>query len=130
MFLIRFWISGNESKCLHKVDLGFILDSSGSVSYSNFQKMKTFVKDLTDFFHVLPDETRVSVMTFASRTTINIQFSQQFYNKSSLHQAVDNIRYTGGGTATAMALNRAYTDMFTSRYGARGAGQSDSLKSI
>ena len=129
MFL-SFFIAGNKTKCRNKVDLGFILDSSGSVSRTDFQKMKTFVKNVTDFFTVSPNETRVSVMTFASSVIINIPFSKRFYSKSNFHSIVDNIGYIGSGTATAMALNLAYNDMFTPRYGARDAGQSQSLRSM
>ena len=84
--------------------------------------MKAFVKDLTNFFTISSDETRVSVMTFASSAAIHFHFSSGFSNKNSLDAAVDNIGYTGGGTATALALNFAYTHMFNSRYGARGEG--------
>ena len=104
------------------MDIGFILDSSGSVGYENFERMKLFVKDLTDFYKLGPDETRVSVMSFASSANIHIPFSAYFRDKSHFDSAVDDIQYDDGGTATAMALNMAYMDMFTTRYGARGSG--------
>ena len=104
------------------MDIGFILDSSGSVGYENFERMKLFVKDLTDFYKLGSDETRVSVMSFASSANIHISFSAYFRDKSQFDSAVDDIQYDGGGTATAIALNMAYQDMFTTRYGARGSG--------
>ena len=105
------------------MDLGFVLDNSGSVGYNNFQRIKLFVKDLTDYYMLGPEETRVSVMSFSSSAYIHIPFSRYFLDKNQFNSAVDKISYTGGGTATAMALNKAYNDMFTSRYGARGAGK-------
>ena len=90
--------------------------------FNDFQKMKTFVKDLTNFFTISSDETRVAVMTFASSATIHITFSRLFSDKRSLDSAVNNIGHSGGGTATAMALNFAYTHMFSRSYGARGTG--------
>jgi uncharacterized protein with von Willebrand factor type A (vWA) domain len=102
------------------LDLGFILDNSGSVGFSNFERMKLFVKDLTDFYNLGPEETRVSVMSFSSSAIIHIAFSVYFSNKNQFDLAVDSISFTGGGTATAMALNMAYNDMFTSRNGAPG----------
>ena len=86
--------------------------------------MKAFVKNLTSFFTISSDETRVSVMTFASSATIHIKFSRLFSDKRSLDFAVNNIggKYSGGGTATAMALNVAYMHMFIRSYGARGTG--------
>ena len=100
-----------------------MLDSSGSVGYNNFQRMKSFVKDLTDFYKLGPKETRVSVMSFSSSAYIHIPFSRNFLDKNQFDLAVDEIRYDDGTTATAIALNMAYNDMFTSRYGARGTGR-------
>ena len=84
--------------------------------------MNAFVKDLTNFFTISSDETRISVMTFASHATIHIKFSRLFSDKRSLDYVVNNIGYSGGGTATATALNLAYTHMFSRSYGARGTG--------
>ena len=101
------------------------MDSSGSVPFHDFERMKVFVKRLiTNFFTISSDETRISVMTFSSQVSIHIAFSRRFgfSDKNSLDSAVDNIGYIGGGTATAMALKVAYTDMFSRRNGARGTG--------
>ena len=111
------------SLCRNKLDLGFILDSSGSVGYYNFQQMKLFVKDLTDFYKLGSEETRVSVMSFASHAHIHIAFSAHFSDKRWFDSAVDRISYSSGGTATAAALNLAYSDMFTTRNGMRGSGR-------
>jgi hypothetical protein len=109
--------------CQHKLDLGFILDNSGSVGFSNFERMKLFVKDLTNFYNLGPEETRVSVMSFSNSANIHIAFSAYFPNKNQFDLAVDSISYTGGGTATARALNISYNHMFTTPYGARGPGK-------
>ncbi|CAB4045465.1 Hypothetical predicted protein, partial [Paramuricea clavata] len=82
--------------------------------------MKLFVKDLTDFYNLGSEETRVSVMSYSSSANIHIAFSANFANKNQFDSAVDGISFTGGGTATALALNMTYNYMFTSRYGARG----------
>ena len=111
-------------KCQNKLDLGFVLDGSGSVGYTNFQRMKLFVKDLTDFYMLGSDKTRVSVMSFSNSAYIHIWFSSYFADKNGFDSTVDRIGYNSGGTATAEALIRAYNDMFTSRYGARGTGRS------
>ena len=61
-------------------------------------------------------------MSFSSSAYINIPFSRNFSDKNQFDSAVDEIRYDDGGTATAIALNMAYNDMFMSRHGARGTG--------
>ena len=100
-----------------------MLDSSGSVGYFNFQRMKLFVKNVTGYYKLGPEETRVSVMSFSNSVYIRIPFWRNFSNKNQFDSAVDRISYTGGGTATAIALNMAYDDMFTSRHGARRTGK-------
>ena len=105
------------------MDLGFVLDSSGSVGYFNFQQMKLFVKHLTDYYKLGPEETRASVMSFSSSAYIRIPFSENFLNKNQFDSAVDRVSYDGGSTSTTLALIMAYNDMFTSRYGARGTGK-------
>ena len=119
--IICFFIVGAKP-CRRKVDIGFVLDSSGSVSTSNYQNMKTFVKDLTNFFTISPDETRVSVMSFSNDATIHIPFSRHFDDHVELSTAIDAIDYSGGGTATATALNKAHEDMFRAKNGARITG--------
>ncbi|CAB3998999.1 Hypothetical predicted protein, partial [Paramuricea clavata] len=119
--------SGNESSdergvtniCREKLDLGFILDRSGSIGSTNFEKIKSFVKDLTDYFEVSQTYTRVSVMSYSSSSTIHFQFSRQFPTKQDLYSAIDSISYDGGGTNTGEALTKAYTTMFNTNNGAR-----------
>ena len=105
-----------------------MLDSSGSVGSSNFDRMKLFVKDLADFYKLGREDTRVSVMSYSNSPSIHIPFSRYFLNKNQFDSAVDLISYSGGGTATARALDMANNDMFTSSYGARGRGNDFVIK--
>ena len=114
--------------CTQKVDLGFILDSSGSIGASNFEKMKSFVKDLTDHFKISQDYTRVSLMSYATTSTLHFLFSQQYATQQDLHSAIDSIPYSDGSTYTNLALVKAYTDMFNADNGARLSGLFDSFK--
>ena len=84
--------------------------------------MKSFVKDLTDHFEISQENTKVSVISYASFSTLHFPFSQQFPNREALHSAIDNIPYSGGGTNTAKALVQAYSEMFNSNNGARLSG--------
>ena len=118
----------NQTKCQSKLDLGFVLDSSGSVGSSNFDRMKLFVKDLADFYKLGREDTRVSVMSYSNSPSIHIRFSRYFLNKNQFDSAVDLISYSGEGTATARALDMANNDMFTSSYGARGRGNDFVIK--
>lgn len=61
-------------------------------------------------------------MSFSNDATIHITFSQQFTHHTSLSTAIDRISYSGGGTQTAIALTKAYEDMFRAKNGARKTG--------
>ena len=115
-------LPGNRTICQNKLDLGFMLDSSGSVGYNHFKQMKSFVKDLTDYYKLGPEGTRVSVMSFSNSAYIHIPFSGHFSDKNEFDSAVDRISYSGGETATALALYITYNRMFT-LLNRRGAGK-------
>lgn len=42
-----------------KMDLAFMIDSSSSIGEDNFEKVKTFVKEIVNRFQIGPDQTRV-----------------------------------------------------------------------
>ncbi|XP_028413560.1 ZP domain-containing protein-like [Dendronephthya gigantea] len=107
------------TQCHEKLDLGFILDSSSSIGRTNYGKMKSFVKDLTSHFVISQSYTRVSVISYASSSSLNFPFSRVFASRQDLHSAIDNIPYTGGGTNTASAMAQALSEMFHSMNGAR-----------
>ena len=111
-----------ENICREKLDLGFVLDSSGSIGAQNFEKIKTFVKNLTDHFKISRDYTRVSIISYATSPTLHFPFSRQFADRNDLHSAIENITYSAGNTYTGAALTEAYTDMFNANNGARLSG--------
>ena len=117
-----FGVSANQTICQNKLDFGFMLDSSGSVGKKSFERMKSFVKSLTDYYEVGLDETRVSVMSFSTEAIIEILFFHS-WNKKWFDLAVDRIKYQGYRSYTGEALEKAYSVMFTSGYGARGTGR-------
>ena len=108
--------------CTKKIDLGFILDSSGSIGRYSFDKTKSFVKDLTNYFTISQNSTRVSVMSYATWSTLHFPFSRVFGTQQDLYSAIDNIPYNGGGTNTHQALMRAFTDMFDAKNSSRFTG--------
>ena len=98
------------------------MDSSGSIGSYNFNKTKSFLKALTDYFIISQNKTRVSVITYATWPTLHFRFSRIFGTRQDLYSAIDTIRYNGGLTYTARALTKAYIDMFDTRNGARISG--------
>ncbi|XP_028415701.1 matrilin-2-like [Dendronephthya gigantea] len=117
----------NITICPKKVDLGFMLDSSGSIGSSNFDKTKSFIKDITDYFNISPNNTRVAVMSYATLSTVHFSFSRKFVSRQDLHSTIDSIPYSGGGTNTAQALIKAYAEMFNDSSSYRSKESFDSF---
>ncbi|XP_028419161.1 cubilin-like [Dendronephthya gigantea] len=108
-------IGGNQTQCKKRIDLGFLLDSSGSIGLTNFDKTKAFVKDLIAYFKISQNNTRISVISYASTSILHFFFSQKFLSPQDLYTAIDNISYSGGGTNTHEGLMLAYKDMFNGK---------------
>ncbi|XP_066936875.1 uncharacterized protein [Clytia hemisphaerica] len=103
-----------------KLDLGFILDESGSISVSDFKKETDFVRQMTLPFNIGVKNTRVSLITYSSGVRFHFKLRDyQGYNKDGLHQALNRLYRKGGGTNTMQALKDANSKMFTVESGAR-----------
>lgn len=98
--------------CQTSVDLAFILDSSGSVGSSNFNKVKNFVKNVVDFFNIGSSGTHVAVVTYSTYSSLEFKLKAH-YTKSSIKNAVSEIRYRGGWTYTADALDFTRKNIFS-----------------
>lgn len=119
---MKIFNTSDIKECTRKVDLGFLLDSSGSVERENFEKMKSFVKRLTNHFKISPNFTRVAMITYDTRVRVRFLFSELYESQEELDTAIDNVGYTGGGTNTGAALTMAYTVMFNPNNGSRLSG--------
>ena len=90
--------------CDSGLDIVFVLDASGSIGSSNFVRMKDFVKSVVSNFEIGDDKTRVGVIRYASSASIIIPLGSTD-DSLLLNNSITNIIYTGGGTATHLALN-------------------------
>lgn len=107
MYLIMFLDCGGS-----KVDIVFILDSSGSVGKGNFEKTKEFFKTMVGGFQIGPNDVRMASVTFSTVIHDTFQFSE--YNSvESLRNRVLNIPYDSGGTNTQLALKYARVTSFS-----------------
>jgi len=102
-----------------KMDLGLVLDASGSIGAADYQIQVNFVEDLLGRVNVGPNKTHVAIINFSSfpltLTSLNTDHE--------LSQKIQKLRqglYTGGGTDTATALNRT-NDAFTTANGSSGS---------
>lgn len=106
-----------------QIDIGFILDESGSIGSLDFQTMLNFVKNVTDKFTIGPKEVEVALLTFDSFASVEFSFGT-YNNHADLHSAIDNARYTGGGTNIASGIRLAREAVFrnASRHGSTKVG--------
>ena len=100
--------------CRAKIDLGFLIDGSGSIEAygkGNFKRVLQFVKYLVGAFKVGRSKTRVGVILFSSRPFMIFRFNK-YSTKSQVLRAISRIRYPRGGTKTGFALNYVKNYLF------------------
>jgi len=102
-------------------DVIFILDSSGSIGFDNFQKEKEFVAEIVESFDISPDKTHVGMIVFSSNAWIEFNLDT-YSDKDSLRSGILNTNYVDGGTNTAAALNLMLDAGFSTENGARRDG--------
>ncbi|XP_067054771.1 uncharacterized protein [Acropora muricata] len=113
------------SKCTSSVDLVFLLDESGSVGATNFNKSLDFVGRLIGSF---PEENlRGETGTRFGLSTFSRSYSTKFhlYNYTSqlgYSSAIARVSYSGGSTRLGFALGKILTDQFSERRGLRPKG--------
>ncbi|XP_076145380.1 sushi, von Willebrand factor type A, EGF and pentraxin domain-containing protein 1 isoform X2 [Alosa pseudoharengus] len=104
-----------------RMDLVFLVDESSSVGASNFRSELRFVRKLLADFPVAPEDTRVALVTFSSKSHVvtrvdHISAPRAHQHKCSLfNQEIPAITYRGGGTYTKGAFQRAALILQNSR---------------
>jgi uncharacterized protein YegL len=93
------------------VDMVFVMDESGSIGASNFEKMKQLAIDITDSFEIGPDRTRVAWISFASSARVVFHLND-YSTKETLQNEIRGIVYRSGGTAIGEGLETLRTEGF------------------
>ena len=90
--------------CKRVMDLVFVIDNSGSVSSSDWEKAKSFIVDVTNSFDIGTDATMIGVIAYgkAARSIIGLNG-----NKDSIITAVNGAKYVGGTTCTGCGMDLA-----------------------
>ena len=103
--------------CKAKVDLGFVLDSSGSIA-NDYQNEKDFLKSVAAIFGTSADDSRAGVITFSHNVEHSIKLNDHT-DLASFNAAVDAIPLMGSVTRIDKALRLTQKEMFTVANGAR-----------
>lgn len=96
------------------MDVAFLVDSSGSISFRNFRKVKNFVVELASKFDISPGGSRAAVVVYSTRATTRIRFTDHS-TYGSFANAVQRLRHERGYTRIDLALQKALFDVFSSR---------------
>lgn len=106
-----------EPTCKAKVDVGFVLDSSGSLR-NDYDKEKDFLKALASTFGVSDDGARAGVVTFSYYTEHSIKLNDHS-RVGTFNDAVDKIPLMGSTTRIDKALRMTQKEMFSIANGGR-----------
>ena len=96
------------------MDLGFLIDGSGSINYygaGNFRKCLKFVKALTKAFVISPTDTRVGAIVFSYHSKLEFDFTH-YKTQSNVEAAIDRIQYPGFTTYTGKGIRMAGSKLF------------------
>jgi len=115
MVLLLRW-AADAQRC-NPTDLGFIIDSSGSVS-GDFHKEKTFVKKIAERFNIVENWAHAGVVSFSHEARVDIPLNAH-YDQASFEKAVDEISPMGFTTRIDLALIQARDSLFHRSNGAR-----------
>lgn len=106
--------------CTKALDVGIILDGSGSVGKNNFKIAKEFVQSLMSHFSVSTKATHFGVITYSTNSNLEFDLANpKYHNVVELKKRVMEIRYPGQWTRTDRALEMAAQKLFTSAGGDR-----------
>ncbi|KAK3711058.1 hypothetical protein QZH41_019232, partial [Actinostola sp. cb2023] len=104
--------------CNKVLDVGIILDGSGSVRLQNFKKAKKVIQRLVDFFAVGPMKTRIGIVVYSNQPKIKYWLNAG-QNPVQLKALIGGLNYPRGGTNTAKALRVTAQKLFKQQKGNR-----------
>ena len=115
MIALSFFCKGK--RCENLVDVGFIVDSSGSLR-REYAKEKDFVKSLASSFDLSANGSRAGVITFSWHAEHSIKLNDH-RDLDTFLSAVDSLPLFGHTTRIDKALKMAKSDMFSAENGGR-----------
>jgi hypothetical protein len=108
------------SEChISEADLLIILDSSSSVKFDNFQKVKGFTKSLLNTFQLGQGRVHTAMMRSYNKLQLVISTFNDNNELDEAVDAIDNTPYDGSGTRTGEAIQYAVDNLLTEAAGRR-----------
>uniref|UniRef100_A0A669QI24 Collagen type XIV alpha 1 chain n=1 Tax=Phasianus colchicus TaxID=9054 RepID=A0A669QI24_PHACC len=102
-----------------KADIGFLVDESSSIGWSNFNKVKDFLFRIISYFPKIgPEGTQVAVAQYSEEPRAAFHFNQHQDRKGAL-KAVKELHYAGGNTKTGRGIAFMLKELFQPSRGMR-----------
>ena len=108
--------------CKAIVDLGFVVDSSGSISRRNWALMRAFLKEVADEFDISPFGTRIAAVAYSTKPKVVFKFNTlkgAQLNVDEVNKKLDNMPHQRGLTYIDRAMIAANNEVFTKAAGMR-----------
>uniref|UniRef100_A0A8C5SNV4 von Willebrand factor A domain-containing protein 1 n=1 Tax=Laticauda laticaudata TaxID=8630 RepID=A0A8C5SNV4_LATLA len=115
-----YW-EGSKHRCsshIQKGDLLFLLDSSGSVSYYEFSRIKEFIAELLLPFTFGPHDVQTGIVHISTMPILEFPFDRHF-STGAIQHAIRNIQQVMGDTNTGQTISFAKEKLFRAEAGAR-----------
>ncbi|EDO40308.1 predicted protein [Nematostella vectensis] len=110
----------SEEACAVTMDLVFLVDGSGSIGSSNFDRLKEFVSTVIGGFVISPQGTQISVVVYHSSAKTHLSFGDA-QDLISVRRIISSIAYPSGPqTYTDRGLVEAH-QRFAKENGARSS---------
>ena len=104
--------------CKVNTDLFFVLDGSGSITYSNFNQVRKFEHDFVLNMDIGQNDNQIGTIVFSNVAQVIFSLNT-YHNQSQMLNAIQNIPYPNGGTNTPDGLCKLIRYGFTEQNGAR-----------
>lgn len=107
-----------DIKC-EPIDICWIIDESGSIGSSNFNRQRKFIRDVTASFDIGPNAMQIAAVRFDGDANVQFDFDDFNNNKNDILNAISNIPYNGGFTNPAEAFEKARDFVYNTAKGDR-----------
>lgn len=105
-------------KCSGTMDLTFVLDSSGSITASEFNKVRNFTGEIISRLDIGEMSTRVAVINYGTDTQVITNLKTTF-DREELLKKVKAVPYLNSGTNTRKALEKCRDTIYKTENGMR-----------
>lgn len=105
--------TSSQPKCAEAFDLGFTVDSSGSIRDANYEKQKDFIKGVAEKLVIGPQTVQLGLIVFSDVPFLSVRFGTlASTDRPSFAAAVDRVPYLRGRTRIDSALETAASNLF------------------